>query len=115
MFSCSSFQIFLAILKDFRKNSSKAYEELYAKNSMETQALNIKYNLYQYMNTTIAVKPHTLELLKKVKEDLKAETFDETILKLIQKEREEALKSLFGAGKGKIKGEFVREEIDRFD
>lgn len=67
------------------------------------------------MNTTIAVKQRTLELLKKVKESMKAETFDETILRLIQKEKEEALKSLFGSGKGKIKGEFVREEIDRFD
>lgn len=82
---------------------------------MQTQPLNIKYNLYLYMNTTIAVKPRTLEMLKRVKKELKAETFDETIIKLIQKEKEEALKSLFGAGKGKMKGEFVREEIDRFD
>ena len=81
---------------------------------MQTQPLNIKYSLYQYMNPTIAVKPRTLEMLKKVKEDLKAETLDEAIVKLIQKERKEALNSLFGAGKGKIKGEFVREEIDRF-
>ena len=66
------------------------------------------------MHTTIAVKPRTLDMLKHVKEELKAETFDETIKQLIFRMKKPE-KSLFGIAKGKIKGEFVREEIDRFD
>ncbi len=66
------------------------------------------------MNPTIAVKPRTLEMLKKVKEELKAETFDETILKLIKGEREQAIKSLFGSLKD-VKEKFVREKHNRFD
>ena len=53
------------------------------------------------------------ELKQRVRH-LKAETFDEAIVKLIQKEKKQALKSLFGALKG-VKTEFVREKHDRFD
>lgn len=81
---------------------------------MKAQLLNIDYIIYQYkMNTTIAVKPHTLELLKKIKEELKAETFDETITRLIR-EKKKTSHSMFGSCKD-IKEKFVREKHDRFD
>ncbi|MBI1970623.1 hypothetical protein HYS47_02675 [Candidatus Woesearchaeota archaeon] len=65
------------------------------------------------MTTTVAVRDDTMHLLRLVKEELQAETFDETIKTLVlhlKKPKE----SFFGIGKGKIKGEFMREEIDRF-
>ena len=65
------------------------------------------------MNTTIAVKPKTLELLWHMKSELKAENLDATIKQLalfMKKPR----KSMFGTMKG-VKAEFEREEIDRFD
>ncbi|MBI5797439.1 hypothetical protein HZA98_00865 [Candidatus Woesearchaeota archaeon] len=65
------------------------------------------------MNTTIAVKPRTLEMLRKIKEELKADTLDETITRLI-KEKKKTSNSMFGALKD-VKEKFVREKIDRFD
>ncbi|GEM_PF-2841345 len=65
------------------------------------------------MNTTIAVRPETMNLLRQVKNDLKTETFDETIRKLVLNAKKPG-KSMFGSLKG-LKKEFVRGEIDRFD
>ncbi len=65
------------------------------------------------MATTIALKEETKDILEHAKEELKAETFDEAIRKLVINMKRTRI-SFFGIGKGKIKGEFVREEIDRF-
>lgn len=65
------------------------------------------------MNTTIAVKQDTFDLLKHVKAELKAETFDATIKQLVLHMKKPE-KSMFGAMKG-VKSEFKREDIDRFD
>jgi len=65
------------------------------------------------MNTTIAVKPETLDMLRHIKEELKVETFDETINVIIINMKRPK-KSMFGVLKG-VKEEFKREEIDRFN
>lgn len=65
------------------------------------------------MNTTIAVKPETLDLLKHIKEELDTETLDETIKKLIVNIKKPKV-SMFGSIKG-MKEKFVREKSDRFD
>ena len=62
--------------------------------------------------TTIAVKNDTLKLLHKVKEELKVDSFDEVIRKLLQ-EAKKPKKSMFGSIKG-LNKEFKREELDRF-
>lgn len=65
------------------------------------------------MNTTIALKQETMEMLKQVKVELEIETFDELVKKLVlylKKPRQ----SMFGV-MGEIKAKFEREEIDRFD
>lgn len=62
--------------------------------------------------TTIAVKSETLNLLRKAKEELSAESFDEVIKDLLL-ESKKPKKSMFGVLKG-LKSEFKREEIDRF-
>lgn len=64
------------------------------------------------MQTTIAVKEQTLKLLRKAKEEFKADSFDEVIKNLLR-ESKKPKKSMFGILKG-IKKEFKREEIDRF-
>ncbi|MBI3033542.1 hypothetical protein HYY72_00085 [Candidatus Woesearchaeota archaeon] len=64
------------------------------------------------MTTTIAVKSETMDLLRHIKDELKAETFDETIMKLVLNMKKPR-KSMFGSLKG-FKKEFLREEIDRF-
>ena len=64
------------------------------------------------MQTTIAVKGETLNLLRKAKEELKADSFDAVINELLL-EAKKPEKSMFGVLKG-IKKEFKREEIDRF-
>lgn len=64
------------------------------------------------MTTTVAIKDETMGMLKHVKEELKAETFDETIRRLVVIMKKPK-KSMFGALKG-VKAEFVREELDRF-
>ena len=64
------------------------------------------------MQTTIAVKDETLKLLRKAKEDLNAESFDEVIKELLL-ETKKPKKSMFGVLKG-LKQEFKREELDRF-
>lgn len=63
------------------------------------------------MTTTIAVKEGTLQLLKSVKEETHAESFDEVIRKLVL-EKKKPKGSLLGIAKHTP--EFVREEIDRF-
>ena len=62
--------------------------------------------------TSVAVKTETLNLLKQLKKELNAATFDETINKLAISLKKPK-KSMFGALKG-VKAKFVREEIDRF-
>ena len=62
--------------------------------------------------TTIAVKNDTLKLLHKVKEELKVDSFDDVIRRLLQ-EAKTPKKSMFGSLKGFNK-EFKREELDRF-
>ena len=64
------------------------------------------------MNTTIAVKSETMNMLRHIKDELKAETFDETIRELVLNMKKPR-KSMFGSLKG-IKKEFLREDIDRF-
>lgn len=64
------------------------------------------------MQTTIAVKGETLEMLRKAKQEFKAESFDEVIKNLLL-EVKKPKKSMFGILKGLSK-EFKREEIDRF-
>lgn len=63
------------------------------------------------MTTTVAIKEDTMEMLKAVREQLHATSFDEVIRKLIL-EKKKLKKSYFGAFPGL--GEFQREEIDRF-
>ncbi|MBI4145862.1 hypothetical protein HY489_00835 [Candidatus Woesearchaeota archaeon] len=65
------------------------------------------------MHSTIAVKPETLDLLRHVKEEVEAESFDEVIRKLVL-HMKRPKKSMFGVLKG-VKAKFVREELDRFD
>ena len=64
------------------------------------------------MATTIAVNKNTLEMLKDIKEETSAESFDETIKYLISIAKKPS-KSFFG--KFKNLGTFKKEEIDRFD
>ena len=64
------------------------------------------------MQTTIAVKDETLNLLRKAKEELNVESFDELINKLLL-ETKKPKKSMFGVLKG-LKAEFKRGELDRF-
>ena len=64
------------------------------------------------MQTTIAVKGETLNLLRKAKEELNADSFDELINDLLL-ETKKPKKSMFGVLKD-IKKEFKREELDRF-
>lgn len=63
------------------------------------------------MATTIALNNQTLDLLKRMKEELDSETYDETINKMIAKIKAPR-KSYFG--KFPTVSEFKREEIDRF-
>ncbi len=65
------------------------------------------------MTTTIAVKSETLDMLRHVKEEMYAATFDVAIRMLVL-HLKKPKKSLFGVLKG-VKAEFVREEVDRFD
>jgi len=65
------------------------------------------------MQTTIAVKSETLSMLRKAKEELHADSFDEVIKNLLL-EIKKPKKSMFGVLKDFHK-EFKREEIDRFD
>ncbi|MBI3051112.1 hypothetical protein HYY74_01505 [Candidatus Woesearchaeota archaeon] len=65
-----------------------------------------------YVPTTIAVREETLDMLRSIKEELKAESLDETIRGLISKAKRPK-KSYFGKFRGI--GSFEREEIDRFD
>ncbi|HLD04677.1 MAG TPA: hypothetical protein VJG90_03070 [Candidatus Nanoarchaeia archaeon] len=63
------------------------------------------------MTTTIAVQEGTLQLLKSVKEENHAESFDEVIRQLVWQSKK-SRPSLRGIAKHTP--EFVREEIDRF-
>ena len=62
--------------------------------------------------TTIAVKGETLNMLRKAKEELKADSFDAVIKNLLL-EVKKPKKSMFGVLKD-IHKEFKREELDRF-
>ncbi len=62
--------------------------------------------------TTIAVKEDTFDMLEHVKEQIEADTFDETI-KILILQLKQPKKSMFGALK-QVKEEFKRDEIDRF-
>lgn len=62
--------------------------------------------------TTIAVKSETLKMLRKAKEELKADSFD-TLIKNLLLEVKKPKKSMFGVLKGFHK-EFQREELGRF-
>ncbi len=62
---------------------------------------------------TVALKETTYDLLTHVKEEVKANTYDETIKRLILLVKKPK-HSMFGKLKG-IKEEFEREEFDRFD
>ena len=64
------------------------------------------------MNTTIAIQEDTRFMLAQVKEEIGAQSMDETIKSLLS-ERKKPRKSLFGAFPGMP--EFKREDqIDRF-
>ncbi|MBI4448971.1 hypothetical protein HY641_03015 [Candidatus Woesearchaeota archaeon] len=65
------------------------------------------------MNTTIAVKQDTLDMLKHVKDELRAETLDATIKQLVLLMKQPK-KSMFGSLRG-IRTTFKREKHDRFD
>lgn len=62
--------------------------------------------------STIAVKSETLKMLRKAKEELNVESFDEVIKNLLL-ETKRPKKSMFGVLKGMHK-EFKREELGRF-
>ncbi len=62
--------------------------------------------------TTIAVKNETLNMLRKAKEELNAESFD-VVIKNLLLETKKPKKSMFGVLKDFHK-EFKREELDRF-
>ena len=64
------------------------------------------------MDTTVAVRRETLEMLKSIKEETRAGSFDEVIRGVIA-EAKKPTESFFGKFK-KIPS-FKREEIDRFD
>jgi len=55
----------------------------------------------------------TWDLLKHVKEEVRADTFDE-IIRLLIVNMKQPKQSMFGALKG-VNAKFEREEIDRFD
>jgi predicted CopG family antitoxin len=63
------------------------------------------------MTTTIAVQEDTIEMLKTMKEQVHAKSFDEIIRQLIMKAKKPKI-PLYGIAKNTP--EFVREEIDRF-
>jgi predicted CopG family antitoxin len=63
--------------------------------------------------TTIALKDDTYDMLTHVKEEIQAETYDETVKKLVLLHKQPK-RSFFGKLKG-LREEFTREEIDRFD
>ena len=63
-------------------------------------------------HTTIAVKEETLKLLRRAKEESKADSFD-TLIKNMLIEVKKPKVSLFGALKN-VHAEFKREELDRF-
>ncbi|MBI5392538.1 hypothetical protein HZA96_01590 [Candidatus Woesearchaeota archaeon] len=65
------------------------------------------------MNTTIAVKSETLDLLKHMKDEIAVTTYDEVIKKLVL-HMKKPKQSLFGSLK-EIRSEFEREKSDRFD
>ncbi len=62
--------------------------------------------------TTIAVKDTTRDMLSHAKEQLHAETLDETIHKLVLLLKKPK-KSMCGIAKG-VKNTFKREKLDRF-
>ena len=64
------------------------------------------------MTATVALKTETFELLRMLKEETNADSFDETINALLAIAKKPK-KSLFG--KFKTLPEFKREKIDRFD
>lgn len=76
------------------------------------QELSISYMAIIYM-TTIAVKKDTLEMLKKMQEELDTKSHDETIQKLMV-EKKRPRRSLWGAMKD-VKEEFKREKDDKVD
>jgi predicted RNA binding protein with dsRBD fold (UPF0201 family) len=53
--------------------------------------------------TTIRVSKKTAEALERLREKLKAESIDETIRSLVQKQRKIALENAFCIDKGRIK------------
>lgn len=73
--------------------------------------LNIRYSLYDYMTTTIAIQEDTLDLLRHLKHESGEESFDALIRYMMRKSKMQ--KSLFG--KYKNLPSFRREELDRFD
>lgn len=71
------------------------------------------------MVTTIQVQDNTLELLKKLKEETKAGSYDETIKKIaIERTKNESLAGYLGKYLGKKSRKWVledlRDESDRF-
>lgn len=64
------------------------------------------------MTTTVAVKDETLNMLKSIRDETGAESFDVVIRELIVMSKK-PVKSFFGRFKNL--GSFKREEIDRFD
>lgn len=62
--------------------------------------------------TTIALKPDTYNLLTQVKEEMKAETYDD-VIKVMVVRTKKPTQSFFGKLK-QVKEEFKREELDRF-
>ena len=65
------------------------------------------------MITTVAVKTDTMDMLRHMREELQAESYDVLIRKMII-EMKKPKTSMFGAMK-EIKTEFKREKLDRFD
>ena len=62
--------------------------------------------------TTIAVKDDTFDMLEHVKEQVEAQTYDETI-KILILQLKKPKESMFGKLK-EIKEEFKRGDLDRF-
>ena len=73
------------------------------------------YIVYNYMVTTIQVQQQTLELLKKLKEETRARSYDEAITKIVVAgTKTESLYGFLGKRSRKWILKDLRDKSDRF-